>query len=52
MTVIIAMWAAENWRITVPSQSGQKSLQDPMTVEKKLDLYCVPIIPSTVENVK
>jgi hypothetical protein len=42
--VIQATWDLEIWRIMVPGQPGQKSLQDPTSKEKSWVWWCAPII--------
>jgi hypothetical protein len=46
MSVILATWEAEMGRIKIPGQPRQKSLQDPISMEKKLGVVVCSCHPS------
>jgi hypothetical protein len=46
-----AMWEAEVGESWFQGNPGQKSLQDPISVEERRVCWCVPIVPAMTESI-
>jgi hypothetical protein len=49
---ILPTWEADNVRIIVPGQLGQKYLRDLHPNGKKYMRWCVTVVPATVGSIK